>query len=154
MPDKGVTLDAKRTVILLALAAGASRQAAAGKAGISERTLYRWVAAEPEFAAAVEIALGTGRAVYEELLLEAAKKDWRAAAWMLEVLFVGRSKSAPPEELPDAGQMTVAGGTALSPEQQKQMLDMLVATLGRDGAERVLAGRVAQVERDRADGKL
>ena len=78
--------DKARVVVLLALAAGSSKRAAAGKAGISYRTLNRWQL-EEEFGDAIEIATGQGRDVYETILREAAAKDWRAALAAYEVVY-------------------------------------------------------------------
>jgi hypothetical protein len=153
MTDLPVGFDSRRTVILLALAAGASRIAASGKAGVTDRTLRRWIASEPEFADAIEVASGTGRAIYEEVLREAAAKDWRAAAWMLEALWIGRNKTGPTEEQPGIGGMTIAGSGLVAPihdpEHSKKVLDLLVSALGQDGLERVLAFRAEWTERDR-----
>jgi hypothetical protein len=81
--------DRQRTTVLLALAAGLSRAAASSKAGVVDRTLRRWVAEDESFAEAVEVAMGEGRAVYEQLLREAGQKDWRAALAAYEVIYLG-----------------------------------------------------------------
>jgi hypothetical protein len=84
-------MDRSRVLVLLALAAGSSRKAAAGKAGITYRTLCRWQEQE-EFADAVEVATGQGRALYEEILRQAAEKDWRAALALYESIYLDQSK--------------------------------------------------------------
>jgi transposase len=81
-------MDKARVVVLLALAAGSSKRAAAGKAGIAYRTLNRWQQ-EDEFADAIEVATGQGRDVYESILREAAAKDWRAALAAYEIIYEG-----------------------------------------------------------------
>lgn len=86
--------DKQRTLILLALANGLSRAAAAARAGVTYRTYARWVAAEPDFEEAVELAMGTGRAMLEELLVRHGKKDWRAALAAYEIVYLGDSESA------------------------------------------------------------
>ena len=80
--------DRKRTVVLLALAIGLSRAAASSKAGISDRTLRRWCE-EEAFAEAVEIAMGEGRAVYEQLIRDHGERDWRAAQAAYELIYFG-----------------------------------------------------------------
>ncbi len=77
-----------RAVVLLALAAGLSKHAAAAKACITYRSLARWQAEDDGFAEAVEVASGTGRAMYEESLVEAGKKDWRAAFAAYEAIYL------------------------------------------------------------------
>ncbi len=77
-----------RRVILAALARGALRETAAQLAGISPRTLVRWMAAaaEPWASFAVEVQAVEARAEMSavDLVLKAAKKDPRWAAWWLE----------------------------------------------------------------------
>jgi hypothetical protein len=73
--------------------AGIRPEVAAVYAGVGARTYYRWMAlgrgvgAEPvyvEFVEAVEVALAEWEARDILLIGEAAKADWRAAAWRLE----------------------------------------------------------------------
>ncbi len=84
-------MDRARVVVLLALAAGSSKRAAAGKAGIAWSTFNRWQQ-EEQFADAVEVATGQGRAVYEDLLRQAAEKDWRAALALYESIYLDNTK--------------------------------------------------------------
>jgi hypothetical protein len=84
--------DRQRTLVLLALATGHSRAAPSAKAGIADRTLRRWVADDEAFAEAIEVAMGEGRAVYEELLRAAGQKDWRAALAAYEVINLGGTR--------------------------------------------------------------
>jgi hypothetical protein len=76
-----------------AIRAGIRPEVAAVYAGVGARTYYRWTAlgrgadAEPvytEFVDAVELALAEWEARDVLLIGEAAKNDWRAAAWRLE----------------------------------------------------------------------
>jgi hypothetical protein len=76
-----------------AIRAGIRPEVAAVYAGIGARTYYRWMAAGRgvdaevlylEFAEAVELALAEWEARDVLLIGEAAKDDWRAAAWRLE----------------------------------------------------------------------
>ncbi len=85
-------MDKARVVVLLALAAGSSKRAAAGKAGIAYRTLNRWQQ-EEEFADAIEVATSQGRDVYESILRDAAAKDWRAALAAYEIIYEGGVRS-------------------------------------------------------------
>ena len=84
-------MDRARVMVLLALAAGSSKRAAAGKAGIAWSTFGRWQQ-EEQFAEAVEVATGQGRAVYEDLLRQAAEKDWRAALALYESIYLDNAK--------------------------------------------------------------
>src|SRR5438128_2338845 len=76
-----------------AIRAGIRPETAAVYCGISARSYYRWMAqgraadADPVYAAfveAVELALAEWEARDVLLVGEAAKNDWRAAAWRLE----------------------------------------------------------------------
>jgi len=75
---------ARRAAILMALGKGVSRHGAAAIAGIHRDTLAEWEKKDPAFSDAVTRAMDISESVYVELIEEAAKKDWRAAAWMLE----------------------------------------------------------------------
>lgn len=46
--------------------------------------MYRWLAADAEFRAAVESAEAKAESYYVTIIHEAARDDWRAAAWWLE----------------------------------------------------------------------
>jgi hypothetical protein len=76
-----------------AIRAGVRPEVAAVYTGVGARTYYRWMAlgrgvdADPvylEFVEAVEVALAEWEARDVLLIGEAAKDDWRAAAWRLE----------------------------------------------------------------------
>jgi hypothetical protein len=76
-----------------AIRAGVRPETAATYSGIGARTYYRWMAqgraqdAEPcfeEFVDQVELALAEWEARDVLVIGEAAKTDWRAAAWRLE----------------------------------------------------------------------
>jgi hypothetical protein len=79
--------------ICSAIRAGVRPEAAAGYAGIGARTYYRWMqagrAVDPDpvyaqFVEEVELALAEWEARDVLLIGQAAKSDWRAAAWRLE----------------------------------------------------------------------
>lgn len=76
-----------------AIRAGVPPETAAAYGGIDESTFYRWLArgrgidAEPlyaEFAEVARVALAEWETRDILLIGEAAKSDWRAAAWRLE----------------------------------------------------------------------
>ncbi len=125
-----VTNDKTKVVYLLALSAGHSKKAAAGKAGVTYRTVCRWQAEHEGFAEAVEVASGQGRGIYEELLRQAAEKDWRAALAAYEVIYLGgvRAKgSAEQEPAPDAPAVVPFAG--VTPEQAAARADEVLAIL-------------------------
>jgi hypothetical protein len=83
----------RQAAICDAIRAGVRPEIAAVYNGVGARSYYRWMAlgraadAEPvyvEFVEAVEIALAEWEARDVLLIGEAAKSDWRAAAWRLE----------------------------------------------------------------------
>lgn len=75
---------------------GAYLTHAAAAVGVDRRTLYRWLEVgssdladgrdtqEASFAEAVGRARARGRVAMCQVIDDAAKRDWRAAAWMLE----------------------------------------------------------------------
>jgi hypothetical protein len=71
--------------IVAALKKGATRTAAAAKAGLSLATLSRWCEADAEFAESIAIAEGCAEASVSEVLFDAATKgrEWRAGeSWL------------------------------------------------------------------------
>ena len=81
--------------IVNALAAGAAVKAAAGAAGISERTYYLWRErgeqegadeAFLQFLQRTTRAREQGKVALTASIRKAAAEDWRAAAWLLERL--------------------------------------------------------------------
>jgi hypothetical protein len=71
--------------ILNALSAGATRDAAAGAAGISRATFYRWLEEHETFETEVQEAEDRAETMYTACVAKSAQDgDWRAAAWWLE----------------------------------------------------------------------
>jgi transcriptional regulator with XRE-family HTH domain len=68
---------------LNALRMGCTRQAAAGAAGVSRVTFWRWMDDET-FRSEVEKAEAVAEATYTAIVANAAPKSWQAAAWWLE----------------------------------------------------------------------
>jgi hypothetical protein len=73
-----------RPAALEALRHGNTRRAAAAMAGVTERTLYRWIEADVTFSQAVERAEGEAEAMYLAAVEKAVPDSWQAAAWWLE----------------------------------------------------------------------
>lgn len=63
---------------------GAYAKHAAEAAGISERALYSWLETDEHFAAALASAKADRVNRGIRLIREAADRDWRAEAWLLE----------------------------------------------------------------------
>lgn len=85
--------DERQAAICDAVRAGVRPEIAAVYSGVGARTFYRWMSlgraadAEPVyvgFVEAIELALAEWEARDVLLIGEAAKEDWRAAAWRLE----------------------------------------------------------------------
>jgi hypothetical protein len=83
----------RQEAICVAIRAGVRPEAAAVYSGVGARSYYRWMergrAADSEpiykaFVEAVELALAVWEVRDVALIGEAAKTDWRAAAWRLE----------------------------------------------------------------------
>lgn len=119
-----------KTVILLALAGGLSRRAAAARAGTSYRQFTRWLVADEPFAENVEIASGQGRAMFEDIIAKAAEKDWRAAAWAMEQQYLGgpRAKGSLDVALPYYGDEADVSWT---PEQVEARVGRVMTILHR-----------------------
>lgn len=75
--------DERTRAALEALAMGCTKEAAAGVAGVTRATLYRWMADET-FRDEVEKAEHTAEAAYTYSVQAAVPKNWQAAAWWLE----------------------------------------------------------------------
>lgn len=71
--------------ILQALRMGNPRMAAASAAGVTRRTLQRWVHEHPELADAIEMAESEAiRAHMANINRAATRGNWTASAWVLE----------------------------------------------------------------------
>ena len=147
MARREVALRRQQADVLLAVASGLSKHAAAAKAGISYRTVARWQAEDEVFAESIEAAINQARASAEERVVAASDKDWRAAAWWLDYLDgVKRGKAF--------AQATVVIGTAPSPapalteeeravilERAQSVVRVLVASTSPERAAEILAAR-------------
>ena len=70
--------------IIQAIAGGNTRKTAAAYAGVTDTTLYRWLATKPEFRKSIEKAEADAIAASVALIRMAARTQWQAAAWWLE----------------------------------------------------------------------
>ena len=68
---------------LAALRIGCTRRAAAGAAGVSAQTFYRWLD-DVTFRDEVEKAEAQAEAAYTSVVQRATVDSWQAAAWWLE----------------------------------------------------------------------
>ena len=66
-----------------ALQTGCTRRAAAGAAGVTAQTFYRWLE-DVTFRDEVEKAEAQAEASYTAAVANAVPKNWQAAAWWLE----------------------------------------------------------------------
>jgi len=73
-----------KQIILDKIANGAPYTLAAQAAGVSDRTVRHWRANDADFAAAVDTARAWHLAQMAGYISEAAPRDWKAAAWILE----------------------------------------------------------------------
>lgn len=71
------------TAALTALENGCTREAAAGAAGVTRTTFYRWMD-DVAFRDAVEKAEALAEAKFTAAVVYAVPKSWQAAAWWLE----------------------------------------------------------------------
>jgi len=67
-----------------ALELGSTRRAACAAAGFSYHSLSVWMTEDPNLRDQVEQAEGRAEHRCLEIVMEAAPKDWKAAAWWLE----------------------------------------------------------------------
>lgn len=122
-----------REKILESLRNGTTRQNAAGAAGVARNTFYTWLAAEPEFRAAVEEAENAAEQAMVTSVKRQATKSWKAAAWWLE-----RRRSA------DYGKRdTLAVVNALTPDGEMAQLAAQYVEM----SEAELQEEIARLER-------
>jgi hypothetical protein len=142
----------KQVAVLLALASGLSKHAAASKGGIGYRQFARWQAEDEAFGEAVESAISQARASAEERVVAASEKDWRAAAWWLDYLDGVRRKNTPseliaapakPEERPDPTEDELAAIL----EHARLVHAVLIRTVGDERAVEVMAHRLEERHR-------
>ena len=69
------------------IADGLPIQYSAALCGLSHETVCSWQRKQPAFRAAVEVARARGLAQRLQVIQEAARTDWRAAAWYAEHIF-------------------------------------------------------------------
>ena len=74
-----------RRIIRRALKAAATIPEAARAAGISPRTLNTWKDDHAEIAESLSLARASGRAQRLRIIQAHARKDWRAASWLLSI---------------------------------------------------------------------
>lgn len=67
-----------------AIRMGCTREAAAGVAGVTRMTLYRWIESDDTFRDEVLKAEQQAEAAYTYAVQQAVPKNWQAAAWWLE----------------------------------------------------------------------
>lgn len=84
MATQGHGRKAKQERALQALRAGNTRRDAIDYAGIAVDTFYRWLEDDQTFSDAVRLSEAAAVVGNVTLIAQAAKKDWRAAAWLLE----------------------------------------------------------------------
>jgi transposase len=79
------TLDAEAMDrVVEATRKGLTRAVAAGLAGVSPTTLYKYLRQDAEFAQRVKSAQRHGEEALVDLIREHAAQTWQAAAWLLE----------------------------------------------------------------------
>ena len=74
----------KQKKIAELIAAGNTRECAAGCVGVDDATLYRWLADNREFRDAIEKADAEAEARNVLVVQRAAATSWQAGAWWLE----------------------------------------------------------------------
>ena len=90
MPRKTIRTKKNREALIEAAESSCTHKDAASSAGISERSLYAWIAEDAEFADDYACARAKGRTGLVSAITRAAigtddvPGDWRAAAWLLE----------------------------------------------------------------------
>jgi transposase len=75
---------AMRREFLGLVRAGMASTRAARALGVCPDTVTNWCRANPDFSEALEAAREESTGILEKQIHDAARKDWRAAAWLLE----------------------------------------------------------------------
>lgn len=73
-----------RDIVLMHIRQGANLGLAAKAAGISERTLYQWRQDDPTFDVVIQACRAAHLTKHMGHIDEAAERDWKAAAYLLE----------------------------------------------------------------------
>lgn len=152
MSGRDVGTKRKQVAVLLALASGLSKHAAAAKGGIGYRQFARWQADDEMFAEAVAAAIDQARASAEERVVAAGEKDWRAAAWWLDYLDGVRRKNTPadlpatPAKSEDRPEPTEDEREAMR-VQARAVLTILIDAVGEERAVDVMAHRLEERHR-------
>ena len=112
---------------LEALRKGATYKLAAKAAGVGESTLHRYIKKGREgdrtwapFYKDIQLAEHARAEMMLQLIEDGARKDWRAAAWMLERRY-GYRKDAPLDSIPDETKAAPSDAVALLRQQVTEL---------------------------------
>jgi hypothetical protein len=112
---------------LEALRKGATYKLAAKAAGVGESTLHRYIKKGREgdrtwapFYKDIQLAEHARAEMMLQLIEDGARKDWRAAAWMLERRY-GYRKDAPLDTIPDETKAAPSDAVALLRQQVTEL---------------------------------
>jgi hypothetical protein len=119
-------------IILRAMKAGATIGEAARSAGISARVIHIWIKERSHVSESIARARARGRERRLRIVNWHARRDWRAAAWMLAVENPARySVKQRVEHSTDAKPM----GEGLKDDEARDALDRLGAALDSESAK-------------------
>lgn len=96
-----------RAAIIEAVRNGAYAKHAAQAAGISETSLYEWQASDADFAGALAGAKADRANAGITLIREAAQRDWKAEAWLLERTMASDFRES--KEVEHSGSLSLEG---------------------------------------------
>jgi hypothetical protein len=125
--------DAKRREVCTLLTAGLELQEAARYVGCTDRTLRNEIRRSAAFRSEVQAALLSARLAPEKLLRQAAGRNWRAAAWLLERTNPNVYSRRPPgsctlDDLDAACRWVIdVAMHAIEPQQRDGLFDHLTA---------------------------
>ena len=147
MGRRSKATDARIDVVLAALGAGSTREAAAGHAGIDRSTLHRWLERDTSLCVRVEKAEADFEVRSVAQIATAGTNDWRAAAWLLERRRPAGYGRAQTLAAADPGASTVA--LAAHPLDDLSRAEQ--ARLAQDWAERLAAEAADESAPDEPD---
>ena len=132
-------------------ASGRDRELAAAAAGVDRVTVWRWQRDDPDFAAAVEQADGQAETLMTRAIVDAAPRNWRAAAWWLERRRPTTGAEVPVRSHTRELARRYAEGEGLDVEEVIRTAERLVAKYGRAderSGRSAVAGWASLVHRD------
>jgi hypothetical protein len=138
--------DQKQDELIHHIGLGATVAEAAQIVGVSLRTVQREAKEDEEFAQDLELARRAAPTDPYQLMLQAARTHWRAAAWLLERSDPDRFGKRPPnscrpEQVRDLASLLIEAMLQSVPSDQRELLDSRLQAVAHGALEALLPDR-------------